>query len=233
LKASIYSHLHLIGTADLQVDDSAMGCLFGDFMPNEIYFDAVQKQVWKFGETNKRDYAKWEALGFNARLENGYFLYPAGGYTIDDSPDFPGEAKRIDIAGLDSHVIEDYFLTAPPGIFVEMPWEAITIEQKIAFETELNKELGLDGPAFWVFLKPKQVPHILANIAFSALCTNQCNDEVLFAIRGAEFDNKFAVVHLTWKGKKEVKLHPLTEFYKDFDAFKHSRMYPDKAEWEE
>ena len=48
MKAKIYSNTLLIGTSDLQIGDESMGCVFGEFIPNENYFKHIQKQVWNF-----------------------------------------------------------------------------------------------------------------------------------------------------------------------------------------
>lgn len=232
MKAKIYSHKELIGTTELKVEDEGMGCVYGDFIANETYYKTIQKSVWEFWETNKPNYKKWYSLRFNVQLENGYFLFPAGGYTIDDIKDLPNETKRINIAGLDRHIIEDFFLQETPRPFLEEPWFQLDIDRKIGLEDELFKEIGLTGNSLFDFLKPK-TKHFLADFEFSALATYRCNDDVLFAVHKKEFEKKFAVIHLTWKGKKEVENFPGTDFFKDFDEFKFVRMYPDKAEWEE
>jgi hypothetical protein len=61
-----------------------------------------------------------------------------GGIMIYDFVELQEEKAEIDIAGVFRHVLEDYFKTEPPRIFAEEPWEDITIDQKIAFENELN-----------------------------------------------------------------------------------------------
>ncbi len=233
LKAKIYSHTLLIGTSDLQIGDESMGCVFGEFIPNGNYFKHIQKQVWNFWKANNTDYAKWNSLRFNVQLDNGYFLYPVGGYTFDDNPDFPYETKRIDIAGIDRHIIEDFFLQKASELFLVEPWESISIKQKIIYEDELNKELGLGEKSFFDFLKPRQEKHELADFKFSALSKYKSNDDVLFISRKENFEKHFAVIHLTWKGKKEVDGFPDIDFYNDFNEFKNLRMYPDKNEWEE
>ncbi|MBK7009820.1 MAG: hypothetical protein IPH36_14910 [Saprospiraceae bacterium] len=75
--------------------------------------------------------------------------------------------------------------------------------------------------------------HILFDSEFSAFCHDQRNDDVLFEINKPQFEKKFALVHLTWTSKKEKVGYPNTTFYSDFDDFKYSRMYVDKAEWED
>jgi hypothetical protein len=50
MTANIYSHTHLIGTADLKIGDASMGGLYCIFSPNDIYFSLIQKHVWQFGE---------------------------------------------------------------------------------------------------------------------------------------------------------------------------------------
>ena len=117
VKAKIFSHKELIGTTELTVGDEGMGCVYGDFIPTETYYNTIQKSVWAIWATNKPDYKKWHSLRLNAQLENGYFLFPAGGYTIDDIQTLPNEPKRIDIAGLDRHILEDFFYRKHQGRF--------------------------------------------------------------------------------------------------------------------
>ncbi len=232
MKAKIYSHRQLIGTADLLVGDEAMGGLFGEFIPNQVYFDTVQKSVWEYWRTNRPDYKKWHSLRFNAQLENGLFLFPEGGYTFEDIQELPNEPKRIDLFGVHSDIVQDYFLSNPPRPFVELPWNKIYIDQKIGLEDELRKELGIQNHSLFSFLT-KPLKHDLADATFSAFCHNQRNDDVLFEIVKPNFDKRFALVHLTWKGKKEIMDYPFTKFFLDYDEFKYARMYPDKADWED
>lgn len=232
MKAKVFSHRQLIGTTELQVGDETMGGVFGNFVPTEYYFDKIQKSVWEFWQTNNPDYKKWYSLRLNVQLENGLFLFPQGGYTIDDIIELPNEPKRIDIVGVDSKVLQDFLHTNPPRPFVEEPWNELHIEQKIAFEDELKKELGIGNKSIFDFLKTSE-RHILFDSEFSAFCHDQRNDDVLFEIRKPEFEKQFALVHLTWISKKEREGYPNTTFYSDFDDFKYSKMYADKAEWED
>lgn len=233
MKAEIFSHEMCIGTAELHVGDESMGGLYGDFIPTENYYQYVQKNVWEFWSTRKPDYNKWYSLKFNVQLANGYFLYAAGGFTFDDVEEFKDEPKRIYIAGVDRHVIEDFFLEPEPRPFVEEPWESISIEQKIAFEYELKKELGIyDKKSFLEYFRENKNEHILADFEVSALCHDQRNDDVLFRTENRNFNKNLAVVHLTWRGSKEAEDYPHVQFYENFDEFKYDRMYPDKAEWE-
>ena len=232
VKAKIFSHKELIGTAVLKVGDISMGGVFGNFTPTDVYFDKIQKEVWEFWRTNTPDYKKWGALRFNVKLENGVFLFPRGGYTIDDMEELPNEPLRIDICGVPYDIIQDFLLESPPRIFTEEPWKKLHINQKIAFEDELMKELGIKNQPFFDFMRRTE-KHILFDSKFSALCHDQRNDDVLFEIHKPNFDKLFAVVHLTWTGKREKGTYPITTFYSDFDDFKYTRMYADKADWED
>ena len=234
MTANIFSHKLLIGTTDLKLGDESMNCVYGDFYPNQNYFDKIQKYVWKFWETNKPDYGEWHSLRLNVQLENGYFLYPIGGYTIDDTEDLKDEPKRIDIAGLYRHVIDDFFKTDTPKKLVDTPWHFISIGEKIALEDELRKELGknIKKSIFDIF-KTNQDKHILFEMEYSALCRDQRNDDVLFATHKPSFDIGFAVVHLTWTAKKEHTNYPSTDFYNDFSDFKKQRMDLDISEWKD
>jgi hypothetical protein len=231
VKAKVFSHRHLIGTTELQVGDETMGGIYGNFVPTEYYFDKIQKLVWEFWKTNSPDYKKWYSLLLNVQLENGLFLFPKGGYTIDDVIELPNEPKRIDIVGVNSKVLQDFLQTKPPRPFVEEPWNELQIQQKIAFEDDLKKELGIGEKSIFGFLKTSE-RHILFDSEFSAFCHDQRNDDVLFEIIKPEFEKQFALVHLTWTSKKEKEGYPHTTLYSDFDDFKYSKMYADKAEWE-
>jgi len=234
MKANVFSHEFLIGTTDLKVGDESMGCVYGDFLPNQSYFDKVQNHVWKFWATNQPGYNDWLSQRINVQLENGYFLYPIGGCTIDDVEEFKDEPKRIDIAGLYRHVIDDFFKSEPIKQFVAAPWCTISIGEKIAFEDELNKELGKNkGELGFDIFKSKDDRHILFDFECSALCKDQRNDDILFVTNKPGFDKDFALVHLTWTSKKEFKEYPRIFFYNDFEDFKKSRMNADASEWED
>lgn len=232
MKAKIFSYEQLIGTTELQIGDESMGAIFGNFIPTEFYFDKIQNAVWEFWQTTKPDYKKWHSLRLNVQFENGVFLFPQGEYTIDDIKELSNECKRIDIVGVDSKFLQDFLQTNPPRPFVEKPWSELQIEQKIAFEDELTKELGLNEKSGLDFIS-KQEKHILSDSEFSAFCHDQRNDDVLFEFRKQGFEKQFALVHLTWISKKEKTGYPNTTFYSDYDDFKYSRMHADKAEWED
>jgi len=232
VKAQVFSHIQLIGTTDLEVGDESMGEVYGNFVPTKYYFDNIQKSVWEFWQTNKTDYKKWHSLRLNVQLENGLFLFPHGGYTIDDIIEIPNEPKRIDIVGVDSKVLQDFLQTNPPRPFVEEPWNKLQIEQKIAFEDELTKELAINDKSFFDFLR-KPEKHVLFKSEFSAFCHNLRNDDVLFEVKKQGLEKQFALVHLNWTREIEKKGCPNTTFFSDFDDFKYSKMYADKAEWED
>ena len=231
MKAKIFSHNQLIGTTALKVGDKTMGALFGFFSPTDYYYENIQKTVFEFWQTNKPDYKKWEALRINLQLENGIFLFPEGGYSIADNEAFAENLIQIDIAGVASKILEDFFLTNPARIFVEEPWSDLTIAQKIAFENELMLEIGSNKKSFLNDSNSKN-KHLLSDATFSAFCHDQRNDDVLFAIKKPNSDKAFALVHLTWKTKQESEGYPKTELYDDFDHFKLYKMFEDKRDWE-
>ncbi len=234
MKANIFSNELLIGTTDLKLSDESMGCVYGVFLPTQNYFDKVQQHVWKFWETKNPDYEEWNKLRLNVQLENGYFVYPIGGYTIEDIKDLQEEPKRIEIAGLYRHVIDDFFKSDKPKELVGKPWHYISIGEKVALENELKKELGVRiEKSFFDILTGKPNNHILLNFDCSALCRDQRNDDVLYVSYNQNSDNCFAVVHLTWSSKKEYKDYPKTCFYKDFGDFKAQQMDIDVSEWED
>ncbi|MBC8109511.1 MAG: hypothetical protein H7Y04_00465 [Verrucomicrobia bacterium] len=89
------------------------------------------------------------------------------------------------------------------------------------------------GNLIFNFLKPKSKEHILFDFEISALCHDQRNDDVLFVTRKLGFNKSLAIVHLTWVQKKEAEGYPNIQFYKDFEDFKYSKMYPDEILWED
>jgi len=227
MNATIYSHKTIIGTADLQVGDDSMGCVFGEFIPNDNYFKDIQKFVWEFWATNKPDYNKWYSLRFNARLDNGFFLFPEGGYTFDDSPDFPNEPKRIDIAGIDLDL-----LSFTKDTLLE-PWSTIEIAQKISFEDELTKEITPVKSPFSFLSSNSKDNHTLVGAEFSTFAKYGPNDDVLFRVKKKGEESRFATVHLTWisRKKEHTNYFPATHFYLDFVDFAEKRMKPDNIEW--
>ena len=229
---SIYSHQYLIGHADLQPGDEAMGGLYGELIPTAEYYSRVQQAVWEFRADTSPDYSKWYALALNAQLENGYFLFPLGGYEIADSPDFPHEPKHLYLTGIAAEIIEDFIKIDPPRTFVEEPWEPLTAQQKLALEAELGREIGLILPKTAAL-----VAHSLISTQpkFSALCRFGASDDVLFSIYYPTSPNSnFALVHLTWSGAHEKHpSFPKTIYFDSFAEFKLERMYPDKTDWED
>lgn len=230
MKVTVYSHNEPIGTSELQAGDRSMGHIYGEFTPNEYYYPDTQKQIWN----THNAHSSWDSLRLNVQLENGYFLFPEGGITIDDLEELPEEPKRIDIAGIDVDMVNYFFTKEYLGQFVIEPWEKISIEQKTGYENELYIELGCDRvkkKSFFDFFNDSQVNHDLSGFKVSALCTTGQNDDVLFEIRKKKSEYRFAVIHLTWKGSKEIPDYPITVFYRSFADFKASRMDIDAADW--
>lgn len=231
MKATIFSHKDIIGTANLEVGDFSMGGLFGNFYPNENYFEKIQKYVWKFWSSRKVNYEEWTSLNFNIQLENGMFLKPMGGITFDDIEESENEQVRIDLLGIDTKIIEDYIISIPARPFVEEPWETISIDEKLAYEIELSTEINTSKSLLNIF-RTEKGKHILSKVTFSAFCKDSSADNILYEIHNQEIEKRFALVHLTWSGKPESEKFPMTELFTDLDEFKYLRMYPDKIEWE-
>lgn len=114
MKAFIYSDMQLIGETELIPGDISMGCVYGNFEPNEYYIFTVQKKVQELNSNLKADDLAWQQLKLSIQLENGYFLHPVGGCMINDLQELPDEPIRIDIMGLDHQIITDYFTSQPP-----------------------------------------------------------------------------------------------------------------------
>lgn len=210
MKANIYAHQQIIGIAELQITDESMGVVAGNFLPTEHY-DNIKKVIWEFHDLDsKTGYNDLNNLRLNAQLENELFLFPLGGFLINDIEALPNEIKTFEAVGIYRHIIEDCFLTNLSTISLPENWELISIEQKIAFEDELAKEIG-------IYTKK----HKLNDFDFCAIATSSINDDVLFAIHkqgGSKFN--YAVIHLTWRQKFEDNDNfTMTEFFEDFNHF--------------
>ncbi|MDO7883999.1 hypothetical protein [Hymenobacter cheonanensis] len=231
MKASIYSNQTLIGHTDLRPGDAAMGGVYGEFIPTVDYYRSVQKTVWEFNANTSPDYTAWQALALNVQLENGYFLFPMGGYSFDDNVKFPNEPIQVYLAGIAAEILEDFISFDPPRTFVEEPWEALTIAQKLALEAEFGREWG---NIFKSPLASAGSSSVVVGAQFSALCRLGTTDDVLFSVReSAAFTSPFALVHLTWSGRQEQNLSfPKMIFFNSFAEFKLERMYPDRSDWE-
>ena len=219
MDATIYSHTQIIGYADLQVGDEAMGHVYGTFIASNNY-RTIQKIIQNFNSAVEPDYPEWASLELSVQLSNGCFLFPFGGIQIDDLEELPTEPKRIDIAGLDSEVIIDYFKANPPRSFVIEPWITLDIDRKLAIEKELRTEISLN--------------HELANCDCSAMCASFQCDDALFAINSkGHLGARYALVHLTWFNQKEENpKFPITTLFTSFEEFREKRMLPDKIGFE-
>ncbi|MBS1624269.1 MAG: hypothetical protein JST83_09635 [Bacteroidetes bacterium] len=109
ITADVYSKGTFIGTADLVPGDVCMGHVYGAFHPTEQYYSDVQGQV-QFNCHNMSFFSNpdWESLDLTVQLKTGEKLLPEGGITIEDELDYDGPL-RIDIAGIHSDIIEQYF----------------------------------------------------------------------------------------------------------------------------
>jgi hypothetical protein len=230
--AIIYSHDKIIGTAELEVGDFSMGGIYGNFSPNQTYFTHIQKHAQEFLNTNGQNIKEWMTLRFNIQLENGMFLFPVGGIIIEDSEELPEIAIRIDLAGVDTRIIEDFIIENPPKIFVESPWEPLTIAKKLAFENKLHKETHPSG-SIRNYFRSHSPNHILKEAMVSALCINVTTSEVLFEIQSKTIDQRFALIAFKQSSLDKISLLPDIILFHDFDEFKYLKMYPDRNEWED
>jgi len=219
MNATIYSRTQIIGYADLKAGDESMGHVYGTFVANNGY-RTIQKIIQNFNSAGQRDYSEWESLQLSVQISNGCFLFPLGGVEIDDLAELPNKPKRIDLAGLNSEVIMDYFKTDPSKDFTLEPWIAPDIERKFALERELQTEISVN--------------HVLANCDYSALCASLQCDDALFAIHSkGDLSASYALVHLTWSSQKEQnQKFPGTTLFNSFEEFREKRMLPDKLDFE-
>lgn len=229
IQANIYIHTLFIGTAELLPGDESMGHIYGYLTPAEAYIDKIQPLIWS--KETAPDAQFWKHLRINVQLENGLYLHPVGGCTIDDSAEFPHEPKRIDIAGVDYTVIDDFIKEERSAQFVYSPWRQININIKIALEDELAKEVGAYVNQEDNIITLKCSDHPLSEVECVALMKFGPDDDVLFSLRKSGLNHQYAVVHLTWSGKKESSGYPAVTFYNDFNDFVHLRMLPDHEDY--
>ncbi|MBL1411432.1 hypothetical protein [Sphingobacterium faecale] len=231
MKATIYAEKDIIGTTDLCVGDFIMGGLYGTLCPTDLYYDKVQSYVWNFWNQSPVDYKLWQSLNLNVQLENGLFLLARGGITIDDMIELKDEPKRIDLAGVDTRIIEDFICASPTRPFVDEPWEAITIEEKLEFEKQITSSVKANK-SMWINLFGK-TKHPLADAIVSALCKDIRGNSVLFEISSLTIEQSFVVIDLSRTYKAKRSNYAIVEFYDSYDEFKYGRMFPDKVNWEE
>ena len=87
--------------------------------------------------------------------------------------------------------------------FIE-PWVTIGSE-RTSFEAELRRELSPNNVLFGLNLRA--IGHRI-----------DC-DDVLFQVCDEKAGYKLALVHLTWGGKAESRLWPLTKLFSDAEKF--------------
>lgn len=230
IRVKVFSRTLHIGTAELRDTLGGMGTMYGKFSPNENY-SQVKKQIQENNDFKPhQSITEWHYLRFNAQLESGYFLFAIGDFSIDDFVEFQEEQLTLQLAGVLPCVFEYHRNEDPVDLrvkerdFLSEPWQKITIEEKIAFEDELEKEIGL--PRLYnkeIWNTPNN--HPLAQTEFSALAKNTLTNEVIFSIHGKptiirenrEIAAFITVVNLTWSGKKEFGNLPQIKFYHDLD----------------
>lgn len=226
MKAKLYSHEVLIGETELSITDNFMGIVSGKLLPTDDYRQLHSTFIKRHDTAHKN----FRRLNLNLQLENGCYISPSKIW-VEAFEDFPDEITVYGL-GVSRQIIEDYFEASPPKVFVEEPWYTLGLHQKIGLEKELLREIGDGNFSFWDKLRGKTKSHVLTEFFCSANARSSMADDVLFEIESKNADYAFAVVHLTWSGKKERFVNcPGTDFYKNFDEFKHFRMLADKGEW--
>lgn len=229
MKAKLYSYEVLIGETELSVTDESMEVISGKLTPTDWYFD-IEHIFLKRYDNNHEEFKK---LKLNLQLDNGCFIMPNKIWVEV----FENSKENITIYGLgiSQQVVEDYFKHTPPKPFLEVPWYTLGLLQKISLEKELLKEISHKEGLIWDNVTKQQLKnHYLENFTCFAYADYGPDDDVLFEIEGENSDYTFAVVHLTWSGKKENYIDcPNTYFFKDFNSFMISRGLPDINEWED
>jgi len=101
--------------------------------------------------------------------------------------------------------------------FIEPYWSANEMEEK-SIQMLMN-ELKLELPK----------DHMLCNENAKLIARKTNNDDIVLELE----DKRIAVVHLTWKSKKEIDGYPITRIYKDKVDFWNKEMKLDVLNFKE
>lgn len=101
--------------------------------------------------------------------------------------------------------------------YLEPYWDAMEMEDKMI--QALMNELKLELPD----------NHPLRNMNTELMARKTNNDDIVLKLE----NGNIAVVHLTWKGKKEIVGYPITRIYKDKIDFWDKEMKQDIIEFKE
>ena len=103
----------------------------------------------------------------------------------------------------------------PLGFELLEPWTSIAGDP-LALSTELQREVREDG--------------ILFGCTTKAIAVRQDCDDVLFRVEG--LSEQFAVVHLTWSGRRDQTTgFPSTELFRDAEDWRSRCMVPDHEDF--
>ena len=163
MQAKVYSNDLLIGMTDFSSNVGSMGHIFGVFTPTGNYA-LIKPRVQAFTVDPDRNFPGWYSLRLNVQLENGYFIFPVGGYEIMDHPEFQEEPIEIHLAGINTPMYTDYVL--PYDNFLPASWTTLIIQQKIEYEDIIETRFGP------------------TNARFSALGRHSLSGDILFEIMG-------------------------------------------------
>ena len=237
MKASVFSHEHLIGSVELEVVDAANDTLAGEMLCAPHYSQIAHILQDINSGLPRGNTMSMEELRINVQLENGCFLFPAQGFSIVEST--AGEPLRevrhaeLRAVGVMPYVIENFFdrrsLTQSIGNllgrgetrrWLVQPWQAVDVTLKLKMEDELLCEIGLlKGDK--VNDDSTQESHPLAEFELCALAQFNGQRESLFAARHRRSGREaFVQVHLTWSGSREREPWPSCTFYDSYESFR-------------
>lgn len=224
MKAQVFSHEHLIGSVELGVIDAASATLAGE-LQCAPYFNQIAHILQDINSGLPRgNNMSMDELRINVRLENGWFLFPAKGFSIralsNDATQNEECKFELRAIGVMPHVIENFFIRTPAREWPLQPWQAPDIALKLKMEDELLREIGL--------LKDEREKdeamhfrHPLAEWRFCAqLHFNHWKDCVFAARHRQSGREAFVLVHLTWTERLEDSPCPNRTFYSSFESFR-------------
>ncbi len=170
---------------------------------------AITAWTFKFLETSiKYDHENGESL-------NGLYQIPPDLFVKELTRDCI-EKTIADL--LEQGDLEDSLSSLSYGLqFIEPYWSAMEMDDESV--DDLMNELKLELPE----------DHLLYGLKTELIARKTNNDEIVLELE----DNRIAVVHLTWKSKREKEGYPITRIYKDEIDFWNNRMKQDILDFKE
>ncbi len=226
MKAQVFSHEHLIGSVELGVIDAASATLAGE-LQCAPYFNQIAHILQDINSGLPRgNNMSMDELRINVQLENGWFLFPAKGFSIralsNDATQNEECKFELRAIGVMPHVIENFFIRTPAREWPLQPWQAPDIVLKLKMEDELLREIGLLKDEVDK-VESTQEAHPLTEFELCSQAQFKHQRESLFAARHRQSGREtFVMIFLTWTGQCESKPWPMFQFFDSWARFRRT-----------